>query len=689
MEAVEDEQLTEDDFEGREHLYVDTTSWSDDDQTLLSGDGGMTSLREGSAMPISTRMIVHKEKGRWEEPSAVWPPAPTPNNTSLEQPSLRPEQQPPSPELFVDALRPTAPAVSRDVDYCPSDTTSETFSFVTAAETLRGSDTTSESDEYDVPDYGRPDLLVTPSVAPPIPLKTIIPFPALPHPPPSPSSTSDISTELSPSTAVTTPPTSELGKRSKRRSHVPHLLSSRIESEHEDLPSSTGGEARLAPPLPSTRPTPLARNLSASSSKTVTSRPAKSEGRPRMEVTRSTTTSLTTPKSGQSANAAAAVPGWQKNVKWLGDCPPTVQAKHVPRTALSSTSYFYQPASAPFALPKKLKRAKSAATPKVTTSSESKREPPSPAASSADKPSVRRQSFLSRHRPAHSRSDSITSNGLESSVTNTSGAGSASSQPFAWPRANKQPPEPSILHLARPPGTGPLPPPAELADGRRRTVSSSVFSSESTVPDVARSDVGPSLSRAHSYSVTHTASSFPDQGSSYAMSSMSVPIGAYRPVRDPSKHASLVSAAPGSTTMLALQVSANASASLSRSLFRRKSRVQGTAELPGHLAKSSRAAIRSVSFTTAAPAPLKIKDDYVMVQVFAVGIDLWDQAQVRDMVRRGEGYGFIPGRGFCGKVIETGYGVSRVARGDFVYGLHDLRKVRESRLAIYPVGQVG
>jgi hypothetical protein len=63
------------------------------------------------------------------------------------------------------------------------------------------------------------------------------------------------------------------------------------------------------------------------------------------------------------------------------------------------------------------------------------------------------------------------------------------------------------------------------------------------------------------------------------------------------------------------------------------------------------------------------------VQVWAVGLDGRDEIVVKK-----EKTGFVPGRSFVGRVVETGWDVSddAVRKSEWVVGLVDLKKVHSS-----------
>ena len=73
--------------------------------------------------------------------------------------------------------------------------------------------------------------------------------------------------------------------------------------------------------------------------------------------------------------------------------------------------------------------------------------------------------------------------------------------------------------------------------------------------------------------------------------------------------------------------------------------------------------------------PSKLQSDQVLVQVFAVALDKLDLTLVRDKSKKVQGYGFVPGRSFVGRVIEFGWEVPHINRGEWVYGLLEVREV--------------
>ncbi|KAK0550324.1 hypothetical protein OC846_003709 [Tilletia horrida] len=176
-------------------------------------------------------------------------------------------------------------------------------------------------------------------------------------------------------------------------------------------------------------------------------------------------------------------------------------------------------------------------------------------------------------------------------------------------------------------------------------------------------------------------------GSSYApsatQSAVSLPLtsapSVYRPVKDPSKLSSKVDEALyGRTTMLTISITSGSP--------RQKSN-RRLASTTGHGTTRDDASIRSsgeitsnlrdeLAHTTMAlsahmPPPRKVGSAQVLVQIIAVAIDEMDRLIVQDRIRQGKGFGFVPGRSFCGRIMECGWDVKRFRKGDIVFGMQD------------------
>ena len=107
---------------------------------------------------------------------------------------------------------------------------------------------------------------------------------------------------------------------------------------------------------------------------------------------------------------------------------------------------------------------------------------------------------------------------------------------------------------------------------------------------------------------------------------------------------------------------------------------------PQHLRVKEWANSTPLAFASCVSPPNRLAPNQVLVQVFMVGLDGLDALVVRDKAgflsngggRGGEGeYGFVPGRSFVGRAIECGFEVRNCLKGDWVYGLLDLTKVRD------------
>jgi hypothetical protein len=72
----------------------------------------------------------------------------------------------------------------------------------------------------------------------------------------------------------------------------------------------------------------------------------------------------------------------------------------------------------------------------------------------------------------------------------------------------------------------------------------------------------------------------------------------------------------------------------------------------------------------------RLRNDEVLVESIAVGLDRWDIEKTWSNAKSTGGAGWVPGRAVYGKVLARGEGVSRVKKGDLVWGLTTLKKVR-------------
>lgn len=78
--------------------------------------------------------------------------------------------------------------------------------------------------------------------------------------------------------------------------------------------------------------------------------------------------------------------------------------------------------------------------------------------------------------------------------------------------------------------------------------------------------------------------------------------------------------------------------------------------------------------------PSKVQSHQVLVQIYAVGIDILDDLIVSEKSMRNDSYGFVAGRSFVGRAVECGFEVNRVSKSDWVMGILDVRKVSTALL---------
>lgn len=119
------------------------------------------------------------------------------------------------------------------------------------------------------------------------------------------------------------------------------------------------------------------------------------------------------------------------------------------------------------------------------------------------------------------------------------------------------------------------------------------------------------------------------------------------------------------------------------------------AETPAHLRGGLDV---NLAFTTIAQTPTKFASSQVIVKVFAVAVSDLDRLLVKSKLNGSEGYGYVPGRAFVGRVMEAGWEVNDVRRGDWVMGLTEFNKagalaefvvVDRTRVALAPKPAMG
>ncbi len=133
------------------------------------------------------------------------------------------------------------------------------------------------------------------------------------------------------------------------------------------------------------------------------------------------------------------------------------------------------------------------------------------------------------------------------------------------------------------------------------------------------------------------------------------------------------------TTMTTIAVTSGAGKKVSRrasGLFE-KSNTSGN-DLPAHLQGELDQAF--IQLTAHMPPPRKVSATQLLIQVIAVAIDEVDRMIVREKLKGDSAYGFVPGRSFCGRVMEAGWEVKGFRKGDVVFGLQEASKVSAAPL---------
>ncbi|GAC96983.1 hypothetical protein PHSY_004567 [Pseudozyma hubeiensis SY62] len=200
------------------------------------------------------------------------------------------------------------------------------------------------------------------------------------------------------------------------------------------------------------------------------------------------------------------------------------------------------------------------------------------------------------------------------------------------------------------------------------TVSESAIESLNAGSVVGRPS-GPPSASSSSPSASQSALSL----SSTVQTSMPTVPTSYRPNKDPKRFSTNADDLLNSrTTMQTVAVTSGAFATRSKSVRRKKSVDLNGNEVPEHLQDDL--AQTTLSVTAHTPPPRKIGSHQVLVQVIAVAIDEMDKLLLREKVRAENAFGFVPGRSFCGRIVECGYEVKKMRKGDVVFGLQDSRK---------------
>jgi hypothetical protein len=148
----------------------------------------------------------------------------------------------------------------------------------------------------------------------------------------------------------------------------------------------------------------------------------------------------------------------------------------------------------------------------------------------------------------------------------------------------------------------------------------------------------------------------------------------YEPSKNPGRvdgRVDLISSGKAQTTMASVEIQEHSAIKLAN----RKSFLFNRIEFD---ARHSPAKFHhsSLSFMHHLSPPSRISGNQVIVQVWAVAVDALDSMIVEKLSQKVKNVGFVPGRSFVGRVVETGYTVSSLSLGDWTFGLMDVQKVK-------------
>ncbi|EJD53486.1 hypothetical protein AURDEDRAFT_179950 [Auricularia subglabra TFB-10046 SS5] len=187
--------------------------------------------------------------------------------------------------------------------------------------------------------------------------------------------------------------------------------------------------------------------------------------------------------------------------------------------------------------------------------------------------------------------------------------------------------------------------------------------------------------------------------------SLVLPLAAYTPAKNPaqslaSNKVDLPRSGIAQTTMSTISITQHGASVASKNkrvsllgLFGNAS-TPSLSATPSHLRAS---APSPLGFSSRIPPPSKFGSSQVLVQVWAVAVDRLDAFIVSERADKadGSGYGFVPGRGFVGRVVESGIDVSNISRGEWIFGVLEVKKcgalaefIAVDRRRIYHIPQI-
>ncbi|KAG9015767.1 hypothetical protein FRB93_012332 [Tulasnella sp. JGI-2019a] len=494
------------------------------------------------------------------------------------------------------------------------------------------------------------------------------------------SSDSTISTATT--TAIVTAAATKLLQNPHRI--IRSSASSTTSSTPEEAQSDYGLNDSSYAPSESTAPT-----------STVTSKSPSEQQRPRSTVSSSTSRSTkrrSAPAPAVPSSSSSVDSEWAKGVRWLSK--PDKKVKPPPRswtheaTGRTVTSL-------------------SAASTSSILEEEAEAEAVAPRRRSLDSPSDYLRDLQVPQRPPRSAN-------RPKSIASVSSS-SSSSVPMARPRRHPQPnvaasgsdtrllrmsavleveeegngivigtAHPSVLHRHVVPERGSV---RRRSSLRTRTSSDPLsFDPTMMAPRRAASLKSRSSSTSTTYKTVELATTLAvtdggEPSSSNGYTSLVLPRAAYTPGKNPiSSKVDLTRGGLAQTTMSTISVIRHGAAVASSKKRRSILGVGGLLSRSSSSAavsatrKGKSAAESALALTSNTPPPSKVQSNQVLVRVSAVAVDGLDHLIVNEKCSKPDGYGFVPGRSFVGRVVEAGWEVTTVQKGDWVVGLMEFNR---------------
>jgi hypothetical protein len=165
-----------------------------------------------------------------------------------------------------------------------------------------------------------------------------------------------------------------------------------------------------------------------------------------------------------------------------------------------------------------------------------------------------------------------------------------------------------------------------------------------------------------------------------AFTQLVLPKASYHPSDNPTGYddkVDLVTLGLAQTSMCSIEIQKNAAAKLySRG---RLGSIRNSSFLRSRDSLTERKNIFGpsvLSFSSHLTPPSRIASNQVLVQIWAVALDGLDALLIQEKSKEISSAGFIPGRSFVGRAIEVGFGVTSISKGEWIYSLLDIQKVK-------------